>query len=146
MEVLSNKNYDKNYQFNKIIIKNFVPRKFYYYGTKGKKYVSIHKIKHEIENNNLVQKNIIVAGAAGMGKSTVLKWLFYKSNISNCNMIYLYAKMFSECTSLDEFLTNVMDRIPNNKRCIVFFDGLDELPFITGTNYELQIVSRFFRK
>lgn len=143
-EILSNKNYDKNYQFNEIIIKNFVPRKLYYYGTKGKKHVSIHKIKHEIEHNNYVQRNIIITGAAGIGKSTVLKWLFYKSNISNCNMVYLYAKMFLECTSLDEFLTNVMDRIPNNKRCIVFFDGLDELPFITGTNYEFQQIIRFF--
>ncbi len=143
-KVLSNKNYDKNYQFNKIIINNLVPRNLYYYGTKGKKYVSMYKIKQEIENYNYIQRNIIITGAAGMGKTTVLKWLFYKSNVSNCNMVFLYAKMFLECTSLDEFLTDIMNRIPKNKRCIVFFDGLDELPFITGTNYELQQIIRLF--
>lgn len=146
MKVFSNKIYDKNSKYMEIMLKNFVSRKFQYYGVKNKKHVSIYKIKSNIENTKYWHQNIIITGQAGMGKSTALKWLYYKSNIKNSKFIFLYSKMFFECKNLDDFLTEIAKKIPNDKKCIIFFDGLDELPFIKGTAYEFQQIINFFDK
>ena len=136
LKVLEQKDYDINYQYNRTMLKNFVKRKLQYYGNERK--VSIHKIKAEIENYNSFQRNIIITGQAGSGKSTLLKWLFLNSNVKECYYIFLYAKMFYQCHTLDEVLSKVANSIPDDKKSIIFFDGLDELQCISGTEYEFN--------
>ena len=74
MNVFFDKECDKSYQYNETILQNFVPRKCRYYGSK--QMVSIKKIKAEIKSRKYLQKNVILTGLAGAGKSTALKWLF----------------------------------------------------------------------
>lgn len=144
LKTLSNKNFDMSYQYNEIILKHYVPRTIYHYGKNSGNHISIKKIKSKIENHRRPFKNIIITGQAGSGKSTILKWLFLKSNVRNCNFILLYAKMFMECRTLDDILAQISDIVPNDKQSIIFFDGLDELPCINGTEYELQKFINFF--
>ena len=132
------------YQYNEVILKNFVPRKFRYYGME--KYISIRKVKKEIESRRYLKKNIIITGQAGVGKSTALKWLFVNSNVPESNYIYLYAKMFDEMKSLDEVLLEIESIIPDDKCSIIFFDGLDELKCIKGNVYEFNKFINFFDK
>lgn len=118
LNILNNKNFDMSYQYNEVILKNFVPRKFRYYGME--KYISIRKVKKEIESRRYLKKNIIITGQAGVGKSTALKWLFVNSNVPESNYIYLYAKMFDEMKSLDEVLLEIESIIPDDKCSIIF--------------------------
>lgn len=144
LTILNNKNCDMSYQYNEVILKNFVPRKFRYYGSE--KYIPIRKVMKEIESKRYFQKNIIITGQAGVGKSTALKWLFVNSYMPENNYIYLYAKMFDEWESLDEVLTEIESLIPNDKCSIIFFDGLDELKCIKGNAYEFNKFINFFDK
>ncbi len=144
LKALSVKAFDMSYQYNRVILKYYVPRTIYYYGKNKGCRLSVKKIKSKIENQQYPFKNIIITGHAGAGKSTILKWLFLKSHIHNCNFILLYAKMFTECSTLEEVLAKITDTIPHDKPCIVFFDGLDELSCINGTENELQKFINFF--
>ncbi len=110
------------------------------------KYISIRKVKKEIESRRYLKKNIIITGQAGVGKSTALKWLFVNSNVPESNYIYLYAKMFDEMKSLDEVLLEIESIIPDDKCSIIFFDGLDELKCIKGNVYEFNKFINFFDK
>lgn len=142
--VLSNKEYDMSAQYNKVILENFVSRKFQYYGKDKTKEISINRIKKEIESRQYPQKNIIIVGPAGVGKSMALKWLFLNSNARNCDYIYLYAKMFSKCDRLKDVFDKMADMIPADNPSIVFLDGLDEIKCIRGESYELQQLMDFF--
>lgn len=146
LKQLSNKNYDMSWQYNEVIVRNFVKRTFIYYnyGNKAEK-VSIRKIRAEIEHQRLA-RNVLITGLAGAGKSTALKWLYINSNLKDCYSIYLNAKMFSECKTLQETLDAVEKKIAGKKRCLVFFDGLDELPCISGNEKEFEDFVDFFDK
>lgn len=144
LNIFRNKSYDMSYLYNEVILKNFVIRNFRYY--KSNENISIRKVKAEIESKRYFQRNIIITGQAGMGKSTALKWLFLNSNVHKCNYIYLYAKMFDERESLDEVLMDIQEIIPYDKSSIIFFDGLDELKCIRGNVYEFNKFISFFDK
>lgn len=144
LRALSNKGYDMSYQYNRVILENFVARKFQYYGKNRTKKISISRVKREIESRRYPQKNIIIVGSAGIGKSTVLKWLFLNSNARNCDYIYLYAKMFSKCDKLKDVLDAITKIIPADNPSVVFLDGLDEMNCIKGENHELQQLLSFF--
>ncbi len=142
MNVFFDKECDKSYQYNETILQNFVPRKCRYYGSK--QMVSIKKIKAEIKSRKYLQKNIILTGLAGAGKSTALKWLFLNSNMPDRRCIYLYAKKFNHCGTLAEVLAEIEAEIPENQKCVIFLDGLDELKCIEGNEYEFNKMIRFF--
>jgi len=131
------------WQYAEEMLRIFVKRKFTYYGTKDR--VKIGKVKSEIEFQKLA-RNVILTGPAGSGKSTALKWLFMNSHIHGCSFVYLYARMFEECTSLEAVLASVSEAIAHTDQCIVFFDGLDELKCIKGTSEEFQELVDFFNK
>ncbi len=144
LRLLENKDYDMNYQYNRIILDNFVKRAVQYYGKEKK--VSTDNIKDEIEKDNSFLRNIIITGQAGSGKSTVLKWMFLNSSVPECGYIFLYSRMFSKCKTLDDVFADVMGRIPKDKKSIVFWDGIDELQCIRGTEEEFNRFIRFFDK
>lgn len=131
------------WQYAEEILRIFVKRKFIYYGTKER--VKISKVKSEIEFQKLA-RNVILTGPAGSGKSTALKWLFMNSHVRGGSFLYLYARMFDECTSLQEVLDAISEAIAYTNQCIVFFDGLDELKCIKGTSEEFQELVDFFNK
>lgn len=144
LNIFRNKSYDMSYLYNEVILKNFVTRNFRYY--KSNENISIRKVKAEIESKQYFQRNIIITGQAGTGKSTALKWLFLNSNVHKCNYIYLYAKMFDERKSLDEVLMDIQEIIPCDKSSVIFFDGLDELKCIIGNVNEFNKFISFFDK
>lgn len=144
LNVFRNKSYDMSYLYNEVILKNFVKRNFRYYGSNRN--ISIYKVKAEIKSKQYFQRNIILTGQTGSGKSTALKWLFLNTTLHKCNYIYLYAKMFDECKSLDEALKEIENIIPSDKHSIIFFDGLDELKCIKGNAYEFNKFISFFDK
>lgn len=131
------------WQYTEEILKIFVKRKFTYYGTE--ECVKIGKVKSEIEFQKLA-RNVIITGPAGSGKSTALKWLYMNSHIKGCAFLYIYARMFDECTSLQTVLDAVSEAIAHTDQCVVFFDGLDELKCIKGTSDEFQELVEFFSK
>lgn len=142
MDRLCNKNI-MGWQYTREILKHFVKRKFTYYGSEGR--VSIGKIKHEIECQSLA-RNVILTGSAGSGKSTALKWLYVNSHVRGYSSLYLYARMFEEYESLQAVLEAISKVISQTNQCIVFFDGLDELKCIKGTDEEFQALVDFFDK
>lgn len=144
LNIFRNKSYDMSYLYNEVILKNFVTRNFRYYESNDN--ISIRKVKAEIESKRYFQRNIIITGQAGTGKSTALKWLFLNSNVHKCNYIFLYAKMFDERESLDGVLMDIQEIIPCDKSSIIFFDGLDELKCIKGNVYEFNKFIGFFDK
>lgn len=143
LEALSN---DRNSIYNEIILNNFVPREFIYYGSKRKKYFSIHDIKSEIESKRFPKRHVIITGAAGMGKTTALKWLFYNSNVKNTKYIYLNMRDFENCESLNQFFMELFHKIVDHKSSIIFLDGLDELKFIEGNGDEWDKIMEFIDK
>lgn len=147
LEALSN---DKNSIYNEIILNNFVPREFKYYGSKGKEYFSIHNIKSEIEYKGFPKRNVIITGAAGMGKTTALKWLFYNSNVKNTKYIYWNARDFEDCKSLNQFCKELSEELTQkalgHKSSIIFLDGLDELKFIEGSCDEWEEVAQLIER
>lgn len=131
------------WQYTEEILKVFVKRTFIYYETDEQ--VSISKVKSEIEFQKLA-RNVILTGPAGSGKSTALKWLFMNSRVRGYSFLYLCAKMFDECTSLQAVLDAISEAIAPTNHCLVFFDGLDELKCIKGTDEEFQELVEFFNK
>lgn len=129
------------WQYTEEMLKIFVKRKFTYYGTE--ECVNISKVKSEVEFQKLA-RNVIITGSAGSGKSTALKWLYMNSHIKNSSFLYLYARMFDECVSLQAVLDAVSEAIAHTDQCIIFFDGLDELKCIKGTADEFQVLVDFF--
>ena len=142
LKALSVKEYDMSYLYNEMILENFISRNFQYYGSERK--ISMRKIKDEVENKKYFKRNVIITGQAGVGKTTVLKWLFLNSNIPECKYMFIYAKMFEDCESLSEVLARLENIIPNDKSCAVFFDGLDELKCINGNEYEFNTFINYF--
>lgn len=136
-------NHLQGWQYNEVILKHFVKRTFNFYGTNKK--ASIGKIKKEIEHEKLA-KNIILTGAAGSGKSTALKWLFMNAKVKDYPFLYLCASMFDLYNSLEDVLAAVAKRISKYDKCIVFFDGLDELKCVKGVSDEFDEFIRFFNE
>lgn len=142
LSMLNHTDYDVTYKYNKVILHNFVKRKFQYYES-GEK-ISIHDVKAKIEKRNSVIKTVIITGQAGSGKSTVLKWLFVNVNISEC--IFLYAKEFFGCRTLNQVFSKISDKIPKDKASVIFLDGIDELPCIKGTKREFDRFIQFLNE
>ncbi len=136
-------NHLQGWQYNELILRHFVKRRFTFYGTNKKS--SIGKIKQEIQHPKLAT-NIILTGAAGSGKSTALKWLFMNTNIKGYPALYLCASMFDSYKSLDEVLSAIAKTISKYNKCIVFFDGLDELKCIKGVSEEFNQFIHFFNE
>lgn len=142
------------WQYNLPVLNNFVNRRFTYYGEE--KPVNINKIRTEIERQRYA-RNIILTGPAGSGKSTALKWLFLNSNMKGYTFLYLHAKMFNnkqdKYNSLQDVLGDIKatieDSIESEKgivKCVIFFDGLDELNCIQGTSSEFDELIEFFNE
>lgn len=131
------------WQYIEIIQKCFVPRKFSHYGRED--HVGIGRIKAEVERKRPA-RNIILTGLAGSGKSTVLKWLYLNCSMKEYSFLYIYAQMFDACKSLEEVLTAICEAIPKETKCLVFFDGLDELKCLKGTAKEFEELVQFFNK
>lgn len=133
----------RGWQYNQIILKHFVKRNFTCYGSK--RTVGISKVLSEIMYPRLA-RNIILTGKAGAGKSTALKWLFLHSHVKGYASLYLCAGMFDEYDTLTEVLERIGVIITKTDKCIVFFDGLDELKCIKGTNDEFELFINFFNE
>lgn len=131
------------WQYTEEILKYFVKRKFTYYGTEER--VNISRIKSEIECQKLA-RNVILTGPAGSGKSTALKWLYVNSHVRGYSSLYIYSRMFETCESLQAVKDAISEAISHAGQCIVFFDGLDELKCIKGTDEEFQELVDFFDK
>lgn len=141
MEVLHFSGVDNNWQYNNLLVKHFVSRRCRYYG--GTREYSIDKIKQELMS---CRRNLILTGKAGVGKSTVLKWLFANTYLKNYRYLYLSAKMFVGLDTLEEVCEKINGYINNSSFCLVFFDGLDELRCVNGTKKELEKFLDYFEK
>jgi len=136
---LENPKVDPNWAYNGVILrkKNYVSRHFGYYNPP--KDVSIKKIQREIAHGRPA-RNVIVTGAAGSGKTTVLKWLFLNLRLRKDDfqhVVYISSRMVLHCESLRALADYIEDGLRDKGRCLVFFDGMDELPFVTGEPGEL---------
>lgn len=141
LEMLSRPAVEMNWQYNGILLKYFVSRRCQYYNSR--KSVSLKEIKSEIAHPTLA-RNIILSGKAGVGKSTVLKWLFVNTYTKDCNYIYLTAKMFSEAETLSDVCEKINEHLLSSERIVVFFDGLDELRCLQGGAGELERFLEYF--
>lgn len=141
LEMLSRPAVEMNWQYNGILLKYFVSRRCQYYNSQ--KSVSLKQIKSEIDHPTLA-RNIILTGKAGVGKSTVLKWLFVNTYAKDCNYIYLTAKMFSEAETLSDVCEKINEHLLSSERIVVFFDGLDELRCLQGGAGELERFLEYF--
>lgn len=143
VNLLSMPEVDINWQYNQIILKHFVMRRCRYYNSQIG--ISLKKIKTEVENPSSF-RNIILTGKAGVGKTTVLKWLYVNSYVRKCSYIYLTAKMFAGISSLEEVCEIIDSHLTTDEPCIVFFDGLDELQCINGTSRDIEAFLNFFEQ
>ena len=146
LNLLRNNAVDANWIYNDILLKHFVSRRFVFY--KSAKTTSLKAIVNEIESSKIA-RNVIIIGQAGVGKSTALKKLFYSVNAYKSgfsNLVYVSAKMVAFCKSLDELARYIDSVLKDKGRCLVFFDGLDELPFVKGRRGELEGFLRLFEE
>lgn len=143
VNLLSMPEVDINWQYNQIILKHFVTRRCRYYNSQIN--ISLKKIKAEVENPSSF-RNIILTGKAGVGKTTVLKWLYANSYSRKCSYIYLTAKMFAGIRSLKKVCELIDSHLITDEPCIVFFDGLDELQCINGTSRDIEAFLNFFEQ
>ena len=161
---ISNKDYDLSWQYNDIIIENYVNRRFHYYSSdKEKKEFNIKYLckliqnrsvfslmkAHELEKQKEKVGVVIITGKAGSGKSTALKYLYVKTNKKEPNYIFYYSRQFTfeKYPTLESVLAFIENDL--HKRacsCTVFIDGLDELPCIKGNTGELGIIATFFNR
>lgn len=143
LAILSSAAYSVGGQYVETILKNFVSRKVTRYGSEKK--VTIQTIQRELKRPRY-SRHLILTGVGGSGKSTALKWLFLNSTVKDYTFIFLYAKMFTECTTLEEVLQAISDIIDGQGSCIIFFDGLDELSCIKGNGVEFGKIIDFINK
>ena len=143
LTLLSDRLYDMSWKYNKTILNNFVQRKIRFYG--GQADTTIQALKREIEHPKHPRpRPIILIGRAGIGKSTALKWLFLNSHATKYEYVYLRATQFKDCNSLETVLAEIKKILSGKEKCIVFFDGLDELACVHGTTGELDLLLNFF--
>lgn len=133
-----------DWQYADMIKRTFVHRRFSRYGGRNQS-VSIGAIKAEIERKSSVY-NIILTGPAGSGKTTALKWLYLSCEIKGYSCLYLCAQMFSNCRSLQELFLAIEGIICKESKCLVFFDGLDELKCFEGTSAEFESFVQFLNR
>lgn len=133
----------RGWQYNEIILRYFVKRRLKRYD--GSETVSMNALKALVERKKR-GRNIILTGLAGTGKSTALKWLFVNSHVKNCTYLYLSASQFDKCQNLDQVKQAIEAEIGKYEKSLVFFDGLDELKCIRGTEEEFNEFIRFFQE
>jgi len=141
IEILKKSNVDINYHYNETLVKYFVLRRFAIYVNK-KKYIKLDAILSEIayKHQKGINRNVIITGQAGIGKTTLLKWLFVniKYNKIFSHVDYISSKMVSSCKSLNDLEKYIKNILFNKGSSIIFFDGLDELSFLSGKKGELE--------
>lgn len=143
LAILADSLYDMSWKYNKAILNNFVQRRVRFYG--GQTDITIQALKTEIEHPKHPRpRPIILIGRAGIGKSTALKWLFLNSYTTKYEYVYLRASQFKDCSSLETVLAEIKKMLSGKEKCIVFFDGLDELECVHGTTGELDLLLDFF--
>lgn len=143
VSLLEDSLYDMSWKYIKAILNNFVQRKIRFYG--GQTDTTIQALKTEIEHpKHSRPRPIILIGRAGIGKSTALKWLFLNSYATKYEYVYLRASQFKNCNSLETVLAEIKNILSGKEKCIVFFDGLDELACVHGTTGELDLLLDFF--
>lgn len=143
LAILADSLYDMSWKYNKAILNNFVQRRVRFYG--GQTDITIQALKTEIEHPKHPRpRPIILIGRAGIGKSTALKWLFLNSYTTKYEYVYLRASQFKDCSSLETVLAEIKEILSGKEKCIVFFDGLDELVCVHGTTGELDLLLDFF--
>jgi len=138
LRYLSSASIDNNFAYNAVLVKNFVKRRINFYNLK--KSATLKSIENEISYQKIA-RNVIITGQAGVGKSTVLKWLYVNAYVDShifSHVAYISSKMVMACTSLEELGVSIDAMLKGKGRCLVFFDGLDELPFVTGKHGELE--------
>jgi len=149
IEILKNPKNDINYHYNETLVKNFVLRRFAIYAEKIKS-EKLNRILSKIayKHQKGSRQNVIITGQAGIGKTTVLKWLFLnlKQNKFYNHVTYISSKMVRECKSLNDLKQNIKKKLDGKGCSIIFFDGLDELPFLSGKKGELEEFLDMFEK
>lgn len=140
LDILSNKLYDKSWQYNSTILEHYVNRKIYLYDSD--KEIKIEEIRKEIVHPRHA-RNIIITGSAGTGKSTVLKWLFLNTYIKSYTFTYLPAILFSEYSDFNKALEAIENYIDQKGASVVFIDGLDEFASVSGNNADFNKLVEF---
>lgn len=143
IKLLESPDLDINWQYNELLLKYFVKRRCKYYHSEKK--ISLNGIKSEILRP-AIARNIILTGKAGIGKSTALKWLFVNSYHKDYQYIYLTSRMFNDTDGLEQVCEKIGKFLTSNGKCLVFFDGLDELRCIKGVHGELERFLNYFDK
>ena len=96
-----------------------------------------NKIKSIIEDSKYNDRHIILSGSSGLGKSTLLRWLYVHVNSNEFDsLVYLPAHLFRACYCIDEVVSSIETILENAGRCIIFFDGADEVKCLTGKEKE----------
>lgn len=135
-------------QYNDVLLNNFVKIRFSYYGTDET--ASVKDILRETERERYA-RNIIITGPAGIGKSTVLKWLYVNADVKGYSSLYVPARFFNqdqfEYNSFKEVLETLDSLIREEKdgeeKCVIFIDGLDELNCLKGKRNEFDDIIDF---
>ena len=125
-----------------ITLKYYVDVQLSSYSNMKKKF-SIKKIMRTIKEGT----DVIITGAPGSGKSTSLRWIYKNINAKEFdNVIYLNARMFSACKTINDVFSSISNYVSDKKRCIIFFDGLDEVKCVSGKRTEWENIIKHLRK
>ena len=144
LRTLLNPSIDANFAYNEVLINNFVNRHMSFYNPPRR--TTLKNIEHEIAKQKIA-RNVIITGQAGVGKSTILKWLFANVHVKPqdfSHVVYITSKMVLPCKTLNELGEWLESLLEGKGRCLVFFDGLDELSFVLGKRGELENFLRLF--
>lgn len=97
-----------------------------------KRHVKYSSINSLIKKNK--NKNIIISGDAGIGKSTLLKHIFLFKNDEKIDFLYIKAKEIynysencnSELNNYIRYISNVINGCVPDKITVLLIDGIDE--------------------
>ena len=110
--------------FPKLFIKPFMKSK--------KRHIKYSSVDALVKNN--IGKNIIVTGDAGIGKSTLLKYIFLYNNYQDVDFLYIKAKDLnkrnetnnSESNECIEYIISLINGNKTNNQTVLLIDGIEE--------------------
>ena len=135
MQVITSANIGRP-EYGRILERKYFLNRFCY--DKNGKKRKIKEIKAGIEDDKYNDNHVIIMGASGLGKSTLLRWLFLRVNSRKYdNLAYFPSGLFKDCPNMEAVIQNIGAVVNGKGRCLLFLDGVDELKCITGEEKDL---------